>query len=89
MPTAFVATWGTGKPVIGINCEYDALPGLSQHPVADKKPVVEGAPGEGRQDEGRRRGMSETAHGGFDSSFSEDTMIADLERLYAELTGGD
>ncbi|RMF85210.1 MAG: amidohydrolase [Nitrospinota bacterium] len=26
MPTAFVATWGTGKPVIGIMAEYDALP---------------------------------------------------------------
>lgn len=30
MPTAFVATYGTGKPVIGILAEYDALPGLSQ-----------------------------------------------------------
>jgi aminobenzoyl-glutamate utilization protein B len=30
IPTAFVATYGTGKPVIGILAEYDALPGLSQ-----------------------------------------------------------
>jgi len=30
MPTAFVASYGTGKPVIGILAEYDALPGLSQ-----------------------------------------------------------
>lgn len=30
MPTAFVATYGTGHPVIGILAEYDALPGLSQ-----------------------------------------------------------
>src|SRR5687767_6484120 len=30
MPTAFVATYGTGQPVIGILAEYDALPGLSQ-----------------------------------------------------------
>src|ERR1035438_9847861 len=30
MPTAFTATWGKGKPVIGIMGEYDALPGLSQ-----------------------------------------------------------
>ena len=29
-PTAFVATYGSGKPVIGILAEYDALPGLSQ-----------------------------------------------------------
>ncbi len=28
MPTAFVATWGSGSPTIGILCEYDALPGL-------------------------------------------------------------
>ena len=34
MKTAFVATKGSGKPVIGISCEYDALPGLSQ--VASK-----------------------------------------------------
>jgi len=47
IPTAFIGTWGSGRPVIGINCEYDALPGLSQHPIAEKKPVVEGAPGHG------------------------------------------
>ena len=31
MPTCFVATWGSGKPVIGILGEFDALPGLSQN----------------------------------------------------------
>lgn len=36
MPTAFVATWGTGGPVVGILGEYDALPGLSQKLVAKK-----------------------------------------------------
>ena len=30
MPTAFVATAGSGKPIIGILAEYDALPGMSQ-----------------------------------------------------------
>ncbi|MCP4682554.1 MAG: amidohydrolase, partial [Desulfobacterales bacterium] len=30
IPTAFVAEWGQGKPVIGFIGEYDALPGLSQ-----------------------------------------------------------
>lgn len=30
MPTAFVATYGSGSPVIGILGEFDALPGLSQ-----------------------------------------------------------
>ncbi|MCX5908607.1 MAG: amidohydrolase, partial [Deltaproteobacteria bacterium] len=47
IPTAFVATWGSGKPVIGINCEYDALPGLSQEGMPQKQPRVAGAPGHG------------------------------------------
>lgn len=47
LPTAFIASWGSGKPVIGISGEYDALPGLSQHAVPEKNPVVEGAPGHG------------------------------------------
>jgi len=47
MPTAFVATWGEGKPVIGIMGEYDALPGLSQKKVSWKEPLVPGAPGHG------------------------------------------
>ncbi|HSR11538.1 MAG TPA: amidohydrolase, partial [Thermodesulfobacteriota bacterium] len=47
IPTAFVAVWGKGKPVIAINCEYDALPGLSQKPIARKEPVTHGAPGHG------------------------------------------
>ncbi|WP_426061660.1 amidohydrolase [Hymenobacter sp. B1770] len=40
IPTAFVATYGSGKPVIGILAEYDALPGLSQQAGAEKKPVA-------------------------------------------------
>ncbi len=47
MPTAFVATWGRGKPVIGIMGEYDALPGLSQKVVPRKEPLKPGAPGHG------------------------------------------
>ena len=47
MPTAFIATWGEGKPVIGFLGEYDALPGLSQKAVPIKDPVQEGAPGHG------------------------------------------
>lgn len=47
IPTAFVASYGTGKPVIGILAEFDALPGLSQDTVAVKKPVVEGGAGHG------------------------------------------
>lgn len=48
MPTAFIATYGSGKPVIGVNAEYDALPGLSQDGGAlEKKALVTGAPGQG------------------------------------------
>ena len=39
IPTAFVASYGSGSPVIGILAEYDALPGLSQQAVPDKMPV--------------------------------------------------
>jgi len=38
MPTAFTATYGSGKPVIGILGEFDALPGLSQKTTPDKQP---------------------------------------------------
>jgi aminobenzoyl-glutamate utilization protein B len=37
MPTAFIAEYGSGTPVIAILGEYDALPGLSQQAVAEKK----------------------------------------------------
>ena len=48
MPTAFVAVYGSGKPVIGILGEYDALPGLSQKAaVSEQEVLVEGAPGHG------------------------------------------
>ncbi|MFX8871910.1 amidohydrolase, partial [Acinetobacter baumannii] len=36
IPTAFVATYGSGKPVIAILAEYDALPGISQQAVPVK-----------------------------------------------------
>lgn len=39
IPTSFVATYGTGKPVIGILAEYDALPGLAQQAVPEKKGI--------------------------------------------------
>jgi aminobenzoyl-glutamate utilization protein B len=47
IPTAFTATYGSGKPVIGIMGEYDALPGLSQVDAPEKKARVAGAPGHG------------------------------------------
>jgi aminobenzoyl-glutamate utilization protein B len=45
MPTAFVATYGSGGPVIGILAEFDALPGLSQDTATSKKPLIEGGAG--------------------------------------------
>jgi len=47
IPTAFVAEWGQGKPVTGIMGEFDALPGLSQEAVPERKPLVEGGAGHG------------------------------------------
>lgn len=44
-PTGFVATYGEGKPVIGILGEFDALPGLSQDAVPERKVLTEGGPG--------------------------------------------
>ena len=39
IPTAFVAEFGEGKPVIGILAEYDALPGMEQDAVPTKQPI--------------------------------------------------
>ena len=48
LKTAFSATWGSGKPVIGFLGEYDALPGLSQKAgVAEKSPIEENGNGHG------------------------------------------
>lgn len=37
IPTAFVASYGSGKPVLGLLAEFDALPGVSQDAVPEKK----------------------------------------------------
>ncbi len=42
MPTAFIASYGSGKPVIAILAEYDALPGLAQKAIPEKN-IIEGA----------------------------------------------
>lgn len=47
MPTAFVATYGSGSPVISVLGEFDALPGLSQKTVPTKSPLEEGEAGHG------------------------------------------
>lgn len=45
LQTAFVAEWGTGKPILGFLAEYDALPGLGQKPVCTYQPLK--TPGHG------------------------------------------
>lgn len=46
IPTAFMATYGAGDPVIAIHTEFDGNPGNSQKPgVAERQEIVEGAPG--------------------------------------------
>lgn len=47
MPTAFVASYGSGQPVIAVLAEFDALPGLSQDTVPYRKALVDGGSGHG------------------------------------------
>ncbi|QQS47013.1 MAG: amidohydrolase [Acidobacteriota bacterium] len=56
MPTAWVASWGSGKPVIAFMTDIDCIPRASQKPgVAYHDPIIEGAPGHG---EGHNSGMA-------------------------------
>ena len=46
MPTAFIATYGSGTPVVALHTEFDATPSSSQMAgVAEQRPIVDGAPG--------------------------------------------
>ena len=45
IPTAFVAEFGQGEPVIAVLAEFDALPGVSQKAIPSKEPVIEGGAG--------------------------------------------
>lgn len=45
IPTAFEATYGSGYPVVGIMGEFDALPGVSQDAVPERKAIEEGGSG--------------------------------------------
>jgi aminobenzoyl-glutamate utilization protein B len=48
IPTAFVATWGAGKPIISLGSDIDDIPQASQYPaIACHKPIIPGAPGHG------------------------------------------
>jgi aminobenzoyl-glutamate utilization protein B len=55
MPTAWVATWGSGKPVIALGSDIDGIPQASQKPgVPYRAPLIAGAPGHG---EGHNSGV--------------------------------
>src|SRR5207302_7046079 len=55
IPTAWVARWGSGKPVIALGSDIDCIPQASQKPgVAYHDPIIEGAPGHG---EGHNSGV--------------------------------
>lgn len=55
IPTAWMAKWGNGKPLIALGSDIDCIPKASQKPgVAYKEPIVEGAPGHG---EGHNSGL--------------------------------
>ena len=48
IPTAWIARWGSGKPVISFGADIDGIPKASQKPgVAYHQPIIEGAPGHG------------------------------------------
>ncbi|MDQ3069617.1 MAG: amidohydrolase [Acidobacteriota bacterium] len=56
IPTAFMASWGSGKPVIALGSDIDGIPQSSQKPgVAYRDPIVDGAPGHG---EGHNSGQA-------------------------------
>ncbi len=56
IPTAWMATWGSGKPVIAVGSDIDGIPKASQKPgVAYRAPMIEGAPGHG---EGHNSGQA-------------------------------
>ncbi|HEX5070717.1 MAG TPA: amidohydrolase [Vicinamibacterales bacterium] len=56
IPTSFMATWGSGKPIIALGSDIDGIPQSSQKPgVAYREPMIEGAPGHG---EGHNSGQA-------------------------------
>src|SRR5262245_59604243 len=55
IPTAWIATWGSGKPVIALGSDIDGIPQASQKPgVPYREPLIAGAPGHG---EGHNSGV--------------------------------
>jgi aminobenzoyl-glutamate utilization protein B len=58
MPTAFIASWGSGKPVVAILAEFDALPGINQDRVPERTTV------EGKRPSGNDSSLRHTRGGG-------------------------
>jgi aminobenzoyl-glutamate utilization protein B len=55
MPTGWVATWGSGKPVLAVGSDVDGLAGTSQKPgIPERAPYIENGPGHG---EGHNTGI--------------------------------
>ncbi|MCS6816232.1 MAG: amidohydrolase [Blastocatellia bacterium] len=81
IPTAWVASWGRGRPVIGFIADIDAIPGASQKPgVAYHDPIVEGAPGHG---EGHNAGQAVIVTAALAlKSLMERHQLAGTLRLY-------
>ena len=74
VPTAFVASYGQGRPRIGILAEYDALSSLSQKPgIAHKDPLVPGGHGHGC-------GHNLLGAGSLAAAVAVKKMIEDYER---------
>jgi len=56
IPTAWLASWGSGKPVVSLGSDIDGIPQASQYPgVACRRPMIDGAPGHG---EGHNAGLA-------------------------------
>jgi len=89
VPTAFVAEYGSGKPIIGIMAEFDALPGVSQKAVPFRDPVIEG--GAGHACGHHLFGTASTAAGITVMEWMKDNNIKGTLRVYgtpAEEGGG-
>ena len=90
MPTAFVASYGEGRPAIAVLGEYDALPGLSQKAVPERAVLVPGAARPRLRPQPLRGG--EPGRGGRDQGADGGGKLAGTVRYYGtpaeEAVGG-
>eukprot|EP01031_Cornospumella_fuschlensis_P046011 gene46011-56316_t len=83
MTTAFVATYGSGYPTIGILAEMDALPGLSQEAVPYRKANSGGALGLGKLG---ASGIGHVDHGAGDFHIVKITTALRAHRLLRDIS---